>query len=356
MSHESEVFELPPLIDTLLSKLAKLFAYKNQTDLERIVVNSVPRIEEGTTYDGWDGGQNGHSLFLTIPESLYLTHFDDKAKLEQTIAENLNKLHKVKNEFIDSVSLLMPDSTNPDWRRSSGLFLPEKKQISVEASLRIWGEGSYRVFLSHKAEYKRETSALKDSLADFGISCFVAHVDIEPTKEWQDEIEKALSSMDALVALITENFHESNWTDQEIGYAVARAVPIVPVSLGKDPYGFIAKTQALRCSWDEASDRIAGLLMRDERMLDAYVRSVESCPDFETGNRISRMLPNIQKLSKEQAIRLVNAFNASSQIRGSFGFNGAKPQIFGPGLVSHLNRLGFKDFYRQEGNIFRTTD
>ena len=63
------------------------------------------------------------------------------------------------------------------------------------------------------------------------MSCFVAHVDIHPTKEWQDEIESALSSMDGFVALLTDKFHESDWTDQEVGFALARGVPIIAVRL-----------------------------------------------------------------------------------------------------------------------------
>ena len=32
---------------------------------------------------------------------------------------------------------------------------------------------------------------LQDALLQFGVSAFVAHSDIEPTLEWQDEIEPA---------------------------------------------------------------------------------------------------------------------------------------------------------------------
>jgi hypothetical protein len=51
-------------------------------------------------------------------------------------------------------------------------------------------------------------------LRSFGVSAFVAHENIEPTK-WQDEIEKALLSMNALAAILMPGFHESKWTDQE---------------------------------------------------------------------------------------------------------------------------------------------
>ena len=52
--------------------------------------------------------------------------------------------------------------------------------------------------------------------------------------------------MDALIAILTPGFNESKWTDQEIGVAIGRKVPIVPIRIGLDPYGFIGKYQALQ--------------------------------------------------------------------------------------------------------------
>ena len=67
--------------------------------------------------------------------------------------------------------------------------------------------------------------------------------------------------MDAFVALLTEGFHDSLWTDQEVGFALSRGVPILAVRLGKDPYGFIGKFQALSCDWADAPKKIVGLLI-----------------------------------------------------------------------------------------------
>ena len=74
-----------------------------------------------------------------------------------------------------------------------------------------------------------------------GIHCFVAHIDIEPTREWQDEIESALETCDALAAYLTPDFVISRWCDQEVGFCVGRALPILPIRMGVDPHGFIAK-------------------------------------------------------------------------------------------------------------------
>jgi hypothetical protein len=111
---------------------------------------------------------------------------------------------------------------------------------------RFWTPGHFRLFLSHVSSYKEKTGALQKALRPYGISAFVAHQDIEPTKEWQEEIEKALLSMDALAAILTPGFHDSRWTDQEIGVAVGRELPIIPIRRGVDPYGFIGKYQGFQ--------------------------------------------------------------------------------------------------------------
>ena len=163
--------------------------------------------------------------------------------------------------------------------------------ILPEAQSRIWGDEGYRIFFSHKAEVKKETSALKERLKLFGISCFVAHEDIHPTKEWQNEIENALFSMDAFVALMTEGFHDSLWTDQEVGVAFGRGVPIISVKLGKDPYGFIGKFQALSCSWDNAAKEIVKIFVKYDRMLNAYIKAVSGCQSYADGNTLGEILP-----------------------------------------------------------------
>ncbi len=106
--------------------------------------------------------------------------------------------------------------------------------VSAAATKRIWGEQKYRLFLSHKSEVKAEVADVKKTLQLFGVSCFVAHEDISPTLEWQEEIENALGSMDGFAALMTPQYHDSDWTDQELGFAFARGVPIVGVQTHTD--------------------------------------------------------------------------------------------------------------------------
>lgn len=103
-----------------------------------------------------------------------------------------------------------------------------------------------RVFLSHLAERKAEVHELSRLLKHFGFACFVAHEDIEPSREWCREIERALNSCDLLVAYVTRWFSKSKWADQEVGWALGRGLATIPVKVdGVTPYGFIGSYQAV---------------------------------------------------------------------------------------------------------------
>lgn len=344
MSTHASNFELPKNIEHYLATLSKLYAQDGNRQFQEIIVNAQMRVHEAWSSDNWNGGTYGHALFLILPESLFLSSLKKKDGIQNQLKEDLNKIHNVQNEFIADVFLEMDVAENDEWRRASGLLMTGQRVAPPDATKRIWGNDGFRVFLSHKSEVKKETAALKDGLRLFGISCFVAHEDIHPTKAWQDEIENALASMDGFVALMTENFHDSDWTDQEVGYAVARGVPIIAVRLGKNPYGFIGKFQALSSTWLAAVEDIVKILIKNDQMLSAYILALRNCPNWDSGNTLAKVLPSIEKLTASQIDALVTAYNETSELHGSFGFNGTKPRFYGPGLVSYLNRLGHRQF------------
>jgi hypothetical protein len=338
---DSPKFELSKHIERYVAALSKLYAQDGERLLQEILVNAQVQVEEQRTYDNWNGGTYGHGLFLTLPETLYLKSAKQRGDLQERIAQDINKLHNFQDEHISDVFLEMQLLEATDWRAQSGLLIGVTKHAPEASIKRIWTENRYRVFLSHKAEVKKETAQVKERLALFGISCFVAHEDIHPTMQWQDEIENALATMDAFVALMTDNFHESDWTDQEVGYAFARGIPIVAVRLGRNPYGFIGKFQELASRWETAAIDVAKILLKQERALPYYIQALKGCPSFDTGNVLATILDSIDHVPREQADLLVDAYNGSYELRGSFGFNGSRPTTYGPGLVHHLQRWGF---------------
>jgi hypothetical protein len=346
----NDTYELPKKIEHYVAALSKLYAQDGNRSLQEILVNAQIRVVEAWTTDGWNGGTYGHALFLTVPDSLYLAVARKRDEIQGEIARDLNQINNFQNEHIAEVFLEMEVAEDGDWRQESGLLITPSRTVAPEGARRIWGdEGGYRIFLSHKSEVKAEAGQLQEDLKLFGVSAFVAHKDIHPTRAWQDEIENALHSMDAFVAVMTADFHDSDWTDQEVGIALARGVPVIALRLGRDPYGFLGKFQALSTDWLRAPEDIVKVVVKHDRMLSAYLKAMRSCTSFDNGNRLSRILPSIERLSEPQIDQLVAAYNENSEVRGSFGFRGNKRSQYGDGLIPHLHRLGSRQFTQDSG-------
>jgi TIR domain len=164
--------------------------------------------------------------------------------------------------------LKIAEELGVDAPRSSG---------AVATAPKNWrNTNRFRLFISHISKDKDKATRLKDCLAPYAISGFVAHEDILPTLEWQSEIERALYAMDAFIAIHTPGFSASFWTQQEIGFTVARGAKIISFKMGEDPTGFISKHQALarrRRTAEEIAAEIDSLLSADDltaaKLLDA---------------------------------------------------------------------------------------
>jgi hypothetical protein len=346
-------YELSKHIERFLAALSKLYAQDGKRPLQEIIVNAQTRVTEGWTSEF---ESVGHALYLVIPEQLFPVATKTRGEIQKKICHDLNELHNYRSEFIAEVFLEMDVAEDHDWRQESGLLVTPSRTVAPESESRIWSDGGFRLFLSHKSEVKEQAATLKDSLGLFGVSAFVAHQDIRATKPWQDEIESALLSMDAFAALMTEGFPDSEWTDQEVGFALARGVPVIAVRLGRDPYGFLGKFQALRADWDGAAEGIVNLLMKHERMFSAYVRALRRCPSFDSGNVLAHALPAIEKATDQQIDELIAAVNANEQVRYSFGFRGNKRTLYGDGLIPHLHRLGSRRFSRGDNEAIMPAD
>lgn len=186
---------------------------------------------------------------------------------------------------------------------------------------RIWPEGRLRLFLSHVSAHKIAVSKLKDELGHRGVAAFVAHEDIEPSLEWQREIELALSSMHSLAALITPDFHASAWTDQEVGWAFARGVLVLPIRLGADPYGFLARIQGASGSLDQpnplAISMVKALLSNPQtngEMRRSLVRAFAGSTSFIMTQALRKLVVEITNFTEEEKATLRTACTENYQV------------------------------------------
>jgi hypothetical protein len=190
----------------------------------------------------------------------------------------------------------------------------------------FWAKDDTRIFISHLVEIKDKTALLAAELEKFGFKTFVAHTDIEPTKEWQDEIELALSTADGLVALISPNFISSKWCDQEIGFSIGRRLPIVPVRIGHDPYGFIGKYQALQGkgkSVPNLAKEIFELFISKpaigQKLTNSLIRRLKDSVSWEQSKRLVAMIEKSPHIEKSHLDMMKEAISENSQVADAWG-------------------------------------
>ena len=91
-----------------------------------------------------------------------------------------------------------------------------------------------RFFLSYVHEYRHVAGKIKDVLEENGSKGFLAHEDIAVSSEWRDEILKNLDSCTGVIAIVTPGFAESPWVNQEVGIAIGKRKPVVPLAFGTE--------------------------------------------------------------------------------------------------------------------------
>ena len=192
---------------------------------------------------------------------------------------------------------------------------------------RLWVRGMLRLFLSHLSAHKVAMAHLKMSLLAYGVDAFVAHEDIEPTLEWQGEIEEALRSTHALTAILTDDFHSSYWTDHEVGVALGLERLVVPVRAPTVPYGFMGRLQALRGDLADtaaiASRLVDVFLSRPETaelMRASLALALERSMSYATSKQIVAKLERISGVRDEVlADRLEAGIGTNAQVDEAFG-------------------------------------
>lgn len=179
------------------------------------------------------------------------------------------------------------------------------------------------MFISHRDAHKVEARELSEALEDYGISCFVAHDTIKPMSEWRTEIMKGLQTMEVMLLFLTDDFIESMWCHQEVGFALGKGVPIISLKLGQiDPPGFISHVQAQRGKIDSpykaATDLfplIGEALSRQERLQEILISSFTASRSFiDAKARFDRMAKLVDKLTEAQVEQIIAAFRSNDQL------------------------------------------
>ncbi len=348
----SSKYYLPSKILVYLKRLEIEYEQSQEVVLSEVVKNARVYVREETAFDNWNGGTYGHDvLFFLPPPTLGKIQLKTQDEHRQRVREDLNTCaQSVENEFVNDVSFEYEDENDPEYQQS--VSVKGRAQINPD-TLSFWKSGQIRLFISHRDNHKAAVKELADALEAYGISAFVAHDTIQPMSTWQNEIIKGLETMEIMLAFVTDDFHESIWTNQEIGFALGRNIPVVPLKLErKDPPGFIGSRQALKGRLENTLDSVpeiytllAEKLGNKDRLQSAVVRAFLTSPDFvQTKLRFDRMDGVVSSLSDEEVGLIIRGFADNDQLHKA-GHLTSKYQR----LPKFLKRTTGKDFVI-EGN------
>ena len=208
------------------------------------------------------------------------------------------------------------------------LFLKERTKSGPDVeSGSIWKPNGFRLFLSHANQDKEFVSDVKSALWDtYSIDGFVAHEDIQPTKVWIMELEKALDSCQALACFLTAGFQESYWCNQEIGYCLARKILIIPLRIGIDPFGFIGRYQGAQSvglsAYDVSAQIFDAIMVNTEsslKMAPALVYRFENSGSFNDAKVNMEFVEKLTAVPSELLFHLRKAVFFNSQVSKSWG-------------------------------------
>src|SRR5882724_3511620 len=113
----------------------------------------------------------------------------------------------------------------------------------------------YRVFISYSRQDHTSAKKVADRLRELNLEP-VWDEDNSGGWSFLDVITKQIDHVHLFVPLLTGESENSSWVNHEIGYAMGRNIPVLPLSLGHLPRGMVAGIQA------EVAERIEDLLPR----------------------------------------------------------------------------------------------
>ena len=112
-----------------------------------------------------------------------------------------------------------------------------------------FNENIVKIFISHSSKNKHDAKNIKNILRDFFpcIEVFVAHDDLQPTQNFNEDIIDKLKKCGLFILLVSKNIVDSNYVQQEIGMGRILNKRILPICLDDTiPEGFIRQIQGIK--------------------------------------------------------------------------------------------------------------
>ncbi len=119
-----------------------------------------------------------------------------------------------------------------------------------------------QVFVSHAPVDLEMVQELFSTVKNFPFGVHIALEEVESGRS-RNRLEGRLSNSDLVVAVLTERSADSQWINQEVGYALANGIPVLPLYESESlRSGYIADLEGVKINREKPSFTIFNLLCR----------------------------------------------------------------------------------------------
>ncbi len=300
-----------------IKTLTKILLYKKREDLAGLLDGCLSEIYSWGQY-----GSRHNSILSKFIIYAPIQKFYELKKLNNTD----------KILIFDCILEVYPVVENEPEIKSFDVRILKEGELKNLLEVQTFIGRSVRVFISYSTKDAKLAGGIKRGLEQLGMDVFIAHEDITPSAEWVETILENLKSTDVFMPIITEEFLESDWTDQESGIAFAGEKIIIPVSVkNHQPYGFISRFQSAKIQEYKNNESIPYIIPCDDiveamikthpkfgdQIFDSLLKAFKESHNYDNAGSLSKLLTLYETLDKNAVMQIFNAAIENNQIYSS---------------------------------------
>ena len=119
-----------------------------------------------------------------------------------------------------------------------------------------------QVYVSHAPGDLTLVQDLFSTVKNFPFGVHIALEELESVRD-RKRLEGRVANSDVVVAVLTEDTADTTWIDQEIGYAVAKGIPVLPLrDEGVSRRGYVGDVEGVTVDRSDLTVTIFNLLSR----------------------------------------------------------------------------------------------
>ena len=203
------------------------------------------------------------------------------------------------------------------------------------------------MFISHSTEDKGVATKLKEKLAAWNMSCFVASGDLTPGYDSNQELVEEIKSCRVFLVLVSQNYHKSAYANQELGFALCHGRQILPICLDDAlPKAFIWGKHCIGCGDIDINTKIVDIaksiehLSKLEEKVDSqsanfYISNLSRSESWEEAGHWTKKINAASRFTADEINQIALAVIKNDQVQKSWAARPSLRRI----LLEHKNLL-----------------